>query len=70
VTITGWLQIGIFLVVLTAVTPVLGGYMARVYEGQRVWPSAVLGPVERALYRVLRVAPREEQDWRAPRGRC
>ena len=32
-TITGWLQIGIFLVVLTAVTPVLGGYMARVYEG-------------------------------------
>jgi K+-transporting ATPase ATPase A chain len=65
VTIAGWLQIGIFLVVLTAVTPVLGGYMARVYEGKRVWPSAVLGPVERALYRVLRVAPREEQDWRA-----
>jgi K+-transporting ATPase ATPase A chain len=65
VTVTGWVQIAVFLVVLTAVTPILGGYMARVYEGQRGWPSAVLLPVERALYRVLRVAPREEQDWRA-----
>jgi len=65
VTVTGWFQIVIFLVVLTAVTPVLGGYMARVYEGQRVWLSAVLLPMERGLYRVLRIAPREEQDWRA-----
>jgi potassium-transporting ATPase potassium-binding subunit len=65
VTIAGWSQIVIFLVVLTALTPIVGGYMARVYQGQRVWLSAVLEPVERLLYRVLRVTPGEEQDWKA-----
>jgi potassium-transporting ATPase potassium-binding subunit len=65
VTIAGWSQIVIFLVVLTALTPIVGGYMARVYQGQRVWLSAVLEPMERLLYRVLRVRPSEEQDWKA-----
>jgi K+-transporting ATPase ATPase A chain len=65
VTIAGWLQIVIFLVVLTALTPIVGGYMARVYQGQRVWLSAVLEPMERLLYRVLRIGPSEEQDWKA-----
>ena len=36
----GWLQIAIFLAVLTALTPLLGGYMARVYSGERVFLSA------------------------------
>lgn len=64
-TIAGWSQIVIFLVVLTALTPIVGGYMARVYQGQRVWLSVVLEPVERLLYRVLRIGPSEEQDWKA-----
>ena len=33
----GWLQIAIFLAVLVALTPLLGGYMARVYTGERVF---------------------------------
>jgi K+-transporting ATPase ATPase A chain len=64
-TVAGWTQIVIFLVVLTALTPLLGGYMARVYQGRRVLLSPLAAPVERVLYRVLRVAPREEQDWKA-----
>src|SRR5450631_1582405 len=64
-TVAGWAQIVIFLVVLTALTPPLGGYMARVYQGRRVLLSPLAAPVERVLYRVLRVAPREEQDWKA-----
>ena len=54
----GWLQIALFLAVLVALTPLLGGYMARVYTGERVFLAPVLGPLERLIYRVLRVDPR------------
>jgi K+-transporting ATPase ATPase A chain len=65
VTFQGWVQIAFYLVVLTALTPVLGGYMARVYRNERVFLTPVLGPVERLTYRLLRVDPTVEQDWKA-----
>ena len=34
------------------VTPLLGRYIHRVMEGERTFLSPVLGPVERAVYRV------------------
>jgi K+-transporting ATPase ATPase A chain len=61
----GWVQIIVFLVVLTALVPVVGSYLARVFRGERVPLSPVLGPVERFAYRVLRVRPEEGQDWKA-----
>jgi K+-transporting ATPase ATPase A chain len=61
----GWFQIVLYLVVLTALTPLLGGYMARVYGGQRVALERVLGPVERLFYRAVRTDPEREQDWKA-----
>jgi K+-transporting ATPase ATPase A chain len=64
-TVTGWAQIVILLLVLTALTPVLGAYMTRVYQGERMALSRVGDPVERLLYRILRVAPNEEQNWKA-----
>ena len=63
-TVSGWAQIVIFVVVLTALTPLLGGYMARVYQGRQVFLSRVAGPTERLLYRLLCVDPSEEQDWK------
>ncbi len=64
-TVQGWLQIALYAVVLTALTPLLGGYMARVYRGERIAVlDRVLGPVERVLYRVLRVDLGEGQDWK------
>ena len=60
----GWVQIAILAVVVTALTPPLGAYMARVYTGERVMLERVLGPVERLLYRLFRVDPREGQDWK------
>jgi K+-transporting ATPase ATPase A chain len=59
----GWLQILIYVAVLTALTPLLGGYMARVYMGRRVAMERVLGPVERGFYRAVRTDPAHEQDW-------
>ena len=61
----GWLQIAIFLAVLVALTPLLGGYMARVYTGERVFLTRLTEPVERLLYRLLRVDPTRGQDWKA-----
>src|SRR4051812_30735215 len=61
--VQGWLQIAVFFAVLTAVTPLIGGYMARVFAGERVLLTPVLGPVEPLLYRVMRTDPAREQDW-------
>jgi K+-transporting ATPase ATPase A chain len=66
VTAQGWLQIAIYVAVLTALVPLLGGYMARVYQNQRVFLSPVVGPLERLIYRCLGVEPdRQGQDWKS-----
>ncbi len=53
----------IALAVLVA-TPFLGGYIHRVMEGERVFLSPVLRPVERLVYRVCGVDETAEQGWR------
>jgi potassium-transporting ATPase potassium-binding subunit len=60
----GWLQVAVFVAILVALTPPLGLYMARVFRGERVFLSPVLEPAERLTYRLLRVDPSAEQDWR------
>jgi K+-transporting ATPase ATPase A chain len=60
----GWAQIAVFLLVLTALVPLLGGYIAKVFQGERVFLSPALGPIERFACRVLRVRPEEGQDWK------
>ena len=63
-TSSGLLQIALYLVVLVALVKPLGGFMARVYEGERTWLSRVLGPVERLIYRSAAVDPAEDQNWK------
>jgi K+-transporting ATPase ATPase A chain len=63
-TAQGWLQIAVYLVVLTALTPLLASYMARVYTDRRTFLTPLVAPVERLAYRALRVDPRVEQDWK------
>jgi len=62
-TINGWIQIALFAAILIAITKPLGGYMARVFNGERNLLSPVLGPIERVLYRASGVDPHEEQHW-------
>ena len=62
-TATGWLQLVVLVAALTALTPLLGGYMSKVYQGEHIALGGVLGPAERLLYRALGVDPRHEQRW-------
>jgi len=64
-TTNGWLQIGLYFVVLLALAKPLGWYMARVYEGQPIWLDRLLGPVERAIYRLCGVREKEEMGWKS-----
>ncbi len=52
-------------IAILVVTPPLGGYIARVMEGERTFLSPVIAPVERATYRILGVDPAKEQGWKS-----
>ena len=55
-TLNGWLQIGLFLLAVLAVTRPLGLYMTRVFERRRTWLDPVLRPIER-LAQNLYISP-------------
>src|SRR5512133_2173518 len=63
-TTAGWLQILIYLAVLLVLVKPLGGYMARIYQGERTFLDPVLGPVERLFYRLSGVRPDQEMGWK------
>jgi K+-transporting ATPase ATPase A chain len=60
----GWLQLAVFVAIVIALTRPLGAYMARVFRNERVFLSPVIGPAERLTYRLLRVDPDDDQDWK------
>jgi len=58
------LQYAVFLAVVAALVKPLGGYMARVFEGQKTFLDPLLRPLERLIYRLTGVEPELEMDWR------
>jgi len=60
-TVIGWVQILLYCAIIVAITPPLGAYMTRVFNGERTWLSPMLRPVEAALYKVAGVDERHEQ---------
>ncbi len=62
-TANGWFQIGLYLLILLAVTKPLGAYMARVFSGERTFLDPIARPVERLLYRVTGVDEKSEMRW-------
>ena len=62
-TINGWAQIALYCVLLTLLVKPLGGYMTRVFNGDRTFLSVILRPIEIALYRISGVRDDEEQHW-------
>src|SRR5471032_325303 len=62
-TTIGWIQILLYCAIIVALTPVLGAYMMRVFNGDRTFLSPVLVPVEKALYWAGGVDDKREQHW-------
>ncbi len=62
-TTNGWIQIGVFLALILAITKPLGVYMAKVFSRERTFLDPVARPIERLLYRVTGVDEAHEMRW-------
>ena len=59
----GLLQIGVFFLILLALTKPMGVFMTRVFEGERTWLHPALRPVERWIYKLCGIREDQEQRW-------
>ncbi|HEY0105291.1 MAG TPA: potassium-transporting ATPase subunit KdpA, partial [Rhizomicrobium sp.] len=62
-TVNGWIQIAVYCAIVIAITKPLGGYMTRVFDGERTALSFLLRPIERVLYAIGGVDEKEDQHW-------
>jgi potassium-transporting ATPase potassium-binding subunit len=62
-TAIGWIQIILYCAVIVALVKPLGGYMTRVFNGERTFLSPILRPVEAGLYWIGGVDEKREQHW-------
>jgi K+-transporting ATPase ATPase A chain len=60
----GYLQIGIYFLILLLLTKPLGLYIAKVYQGESTFLDRPIHPLERLIYRLLGVNPKDEMDWK------
>jgi K+-transporting ATPase ATPase A chain len=60
----GYLQIGIYFVVLILLVKPLGLFMARVYQGESTFLDRPVRPLERLIYRLIGINPENEMDWK------
>jgi len=58
-----FIQIALYLVALIIFAPVLGSYMARVFQGERHILKSLLKPIEKSIYRLIS-CDGEEMDWK------
>jgi potassium-transporting ATPase potassium-binding subunit len=64
-TLNGWIQIALFGAIVVALAKPFGGFMTRVFAGERTWLTPVLRPVERGFYRLAGVDEQADQHWTA-----
>ena len=62
-TLAGWAEIAFFAAIICLLTRPLGGYLTRVYAGERTFLFPLLAPVENALFRLAGINPKTEQNW-------
>ena len=62
-TFAGWAQLIALIILICVTSPLLGRYMANVYEGGPSRLDRVLSPIERLMYRACRIDPEREQRW-------
>jgi K+-transporting ATPase ATPase A chain len=62
-TFNGWIQIAIFCAIIIAITRPLGGYMTRVFAGERTLLTPAVRPIERLTYAICGIDESKEQHW-------
>src|SRR3977135_825014 len=62
-TLIGWIQILLYCAIVIGLVPWLGGYMTRVFNGERTFLSPLLRPMEAMLYAAGGVDEAGEQHW-------
>ena len=58
------LQYVLYVGILVAFSIPLGFYISKVMDGEKTLVSRVLGPVERGIYKLLRIDPEEDMGWK------
>lgn len=59
-----WLQFGLFVGILLAITRPMGNYLVCVLTpGKKTWLDPMFRPVEKFVYKLLRIDPTKEQNW-------
>src|SRR5450830_134737 len=56
-------EIIVFFALIVAITPILGGYMKRVFAGEKTLLDPVFRPIERGIYRLCVVDAAKDQSW-------
>jgi len=59
------IQVLLFLALLIGLTPVLGNYMAHVFNGEKHFMRPILGWLERIIYKLSGVNSEEETNWKS-----
>ena len=59
----GWLQLGLYLIVLLLLAKPLGAYMAAVYDGRALRAQRLVGWLERLIYRSAGVDATKDMNW-------
>jgi K+-transporting ATPase ATPase A chain len=62
-TVNGWVQIVVFLLLVLAVTKPIGVFITRVFSRERTFIDPVLRPVERLIYKLCFVDENHEMRW-------
>ncbi|HKD77801.1 MAG TPA: potassium-transporting ATPase subunit KdpA, partial [Ktedonobacterales bacterium] len=62
-TFNGWLQIALFAVLIVLIAKPFGGYMTRVFNGERTFLRPVVRPLEVGIYKICGVREGDEQHW-------
>ena len=59
-----WAQILIFIIIIILISPLVGRYMANVFEGKPTLLTPFLSWLEDFFYRICKITPSEEMSWK------
>jgi K+-transporting ATPase ATPase A chain len=59
-----YIQFVLFVALLAVLTPILGRYMALVFQGEKTGAHKILRPLENLTYKFSGINPKEEMSWK------